>query len=97
MRVRFAFAKTLFSFSDDALEMADAEFLQTMRARASRIADHAHNARSSTLTTSSSGGGAEGAAEFLQGLDETERRLFRSAHDGAKAVRNWSLGLQKKG
>ena len=43
------------------------------------IADHAHNPR---------GALGEGA-EFLRGLDELERALFRAAHDGAKGVRKW--------
>ncbi len=53
--------------------------IQTFRKRASRIADHAHNAR----------GAAGDGVEFLRGLDEAERELFRAAHDNAKAVRQW--------
>ncbi len=57
----------------------------TFKARASAIADHAHNPR-----------GALGkGAEFLRGLDETERHLFRAAHDGPKAVRQWMQDLKK--
>ncbi|KAF7503978.1 DNA replication protein [Endocarpon pusillum] len=59
-------------------EMIDV-LTNTFRKRAAEIADHAHNAR-----------GAVGeAVDFLRGLDETERQLFRAAHDNAKAVRQW--------
>ena len=57
----------------------------TFKARASAIADHAHNPR---------GALGEGA-EFLRGLDETERQLFRAAHDGPKAVREWLVQMKK--
>jgi GINS complex subunit 3 len=55
------------------------------RKRAADIADHAHNPR---------GALGEGA-DFLRGLDETERQLFRSAHDSAKAMKNWVADLKK--
>jgi GINS complex subunit 3 len=52
---------------------------KTFKKRAAGIADHAHNAR-----------GAMGdGVDFLRGLDETERQLFRVAHDSAKAVKRW--------
>ncbi|MCJ1367851.1 DNA replication protein [Acarospora aff. strigata] len=54
--------------------------------RAAEIADHAHNPR---------GALGEGA-EFLRGLDETERQLFRAAHDSAKAMRVWMGEMKKK-
>ncbi|EEA20310.1 hypothetical protein ZTR_01768 [Talaromyces verruculosus] len=57
----------------------------TFRRRASEIADHAHNSR---------GALGEGV-EFLRGLDETERQLFRIAHDSAKEIRIWA-GEAKK-
>jgi GINS complex subunit 3 len=45
-------------------------------------------------------GGAGGAVgtdgvEFLRGLDEMERGLFRVAHDSARALRTW-MGEVKK-
>ncbi|KAI9880550.1 MAG: DNA replication protein [Pleopsidium flavum] len=54
--------------------------------RAAEIADHAHNPR---------GALGEGA-EFLRGLDEAERQLFRAAHDSAKAMRVWMGEMKKK-
>ncbi|EON69047.1 DNA replication complex GINS protein PSF3 [Coniosporium apollinis CBS 100218] len=52
---------------------------ETFKQRAAVLADQAHNPR---------GAMGEGA-DFLRGLDEQERRLFRAAHDSAKAVRTW--------
>lgn len=59
---------------------------QAFKARAAVIADQAHNPR-----------GALGeSADFMRGLDENERKLFRDAHDSAKAVRTWMADLKKK-
>jgi GINS complex subunit 3 len=58
---------------------------QTFRQRSAEIADHAHNPR---------GALGEGA-EFLRGLDEIERQLFKAAHEGPKAVRQWLVDLKK--
>jgi len=33
--------------------------------------------------------------EFLRGLDELERKLFRKAHDGAKSGKEWMEGVKK--
>ncbi|KAL9061275.1 MAG: hypothetical protein Q9162_000149 [Coniocarpon cinnabarinum] len=54
-------------------EMVDV-LSDTFKKRAMVIADHAHNPR---------------GGEFLQSLDESERQLFRSAHDSAKATQEW--------
>jgi len=51
----------------------------TFKKRSAEIADQAHNSRSAL---------GEGA-EFMRGLDETERKLFHSAHDGSNAVKKW--------
>ncbi|KAL8850783.1 MAG: hypothetical protein Q9221_004281 [Calogaya cf. arnoldii] len=61
---------------------------EAFKKRAAEIADHARNARGGT----SSGDGGE----FLRGLDEWERGLFRAAHDSSKAVRLW-MGEVKGG
>ncbi|EAS36235.3 DNA replication complex GINS protein psf3 [Coccidioides immitis RS] len=58
----------------------------TFKKRAMQIADHAHN------PTGALGGGVE----FLRGLDETERQLFRAAHDSAKEARVWAGEAKKK-
>ena len=43
------------------------------------------------------GGGVGGAAggEFLRGLEEWERGLFRRAHDGAKGTKEWMENVKK--
>ncbi|KAJ9199006.1 hypothetical protein DTO166G4_2822 [Paecilomyces variotii] len=66
-------------------EMVDI-LTDTFKKRAAEIADHAHNPR---------GALGEGA-EFLRGLDETERQLFRIAHDSAKEMRVWSGEAKKR-
>ena len=33
--------------------------------------------------------------EFLRGLDEIERQIFKAAHEGPKAVRQWLLDMKK--
>ncbi|KAH9862501.1 DNA replication protein [Plenodomus lingam] len=57
----------------------------TFKSRAAVIADQAHNPR---------GALGEGA-DFMRGLDENERQLFRAAHDSAKGVRMWMADLKK--
>ncbi|KAJ9607357.1 DNA replication protein [Cladophialophora chaetospira] len=59
--------------------------LDTFKERASEIADQAHNPR----------GALGDGAEFLRGLDEKERQLFKAAHEGPKSVRAWTQDLQK--
>ncbi|KAF4312465.1 DNA replication complex GINS protein PSF3 [Botryosphaeria dothidea] len=58
----------------------------SFKSRAKVIADQAHNPR---------GALGEGA-DFMRGLDENERQLFRAAHDSAKAVRTWIAENKKK-
>ncbi|OJJ82237.1 DNA replication protein PSF3 [Aspergillus glaucus CBS 516.65] len=86
-----ALAPHFYNLSERILELFEEEEMvdvlsNTFRKRAAEIADHAHNPR----------GGAMGdGVEFLRGLDETERQLFRIAHDSAKQMRIWS-GESKK-
>ncbi|KAF1821983.1 GINS complex, Psf3 component [Dissoconium aciculare CBS 342.82] len=53
----------------------------SFKIRAFEIADKAQNTRAVQH-------GADGN-EFTNGLDETERRLFRAAHDGTSSVKRW--------
>lgn len=62
--------------------------IQTWRARAKEIDDHARHAGTSQRHVGSSG------VEFLRGLDEAERNLFRASHDGCKALGIW-IGEKK--
>ncbi|EEQ33531.1 DNA replication complex GINS protein psf3 [Microsporum canis CBS 113480] len=59
-------------------EMADV-LSHTFKTRAMQISDHAHNPA-----------GPMSGQEFLRGLDETERQLFRAAHEGVKDMRAWT-------
>jgi GINS complex subunit 3 len=66
---------------------------ETFRTRAAEISDHASNAGAAQR----GGGGGVGndGVEFLRGLDDMERGLFRAQHDSAKAARVW-MGEMKK-
>lgn len=68
-----------------AFDRCFADSQKTFRGRAVQIADHAHNTQ----------GALSDGADFLRGLDEAERQLFRNAHEGPKAVKNWSQSLKK--
>ncbi|KAK5119726.1 hypothetical protein LTR85_007302 [Meristemomyces frigidus] len=55
--------------------------IDTFKQRALEIADKSQNTRSTQQ------GGDSG--DFMGGLDEMERQLFRAAHDGSNAVKKW--------
>ncbi|MCJ1278600.1 DNA replication protein [Puttea exsequens] len=59
---------------------------ETFQRRAREIGNHANNLR---------GALGEGA-DFLRGLDEMERQLFRAAHESSKATRVWMGEMKKK-
>ncbi|KAK3346911.1 hypothetical protein B0T25DRAFT_290593 [Lasiosphaeria hispida] len=74
---------------------------KTFVTRAGEIALHARKAGGGG---SGKGGASEegsnlgvgGAGEeFLRGLDEWERKLFRKAHDGARSGKEWMEGVKK--
>ncbi|KAK1028938.1 DNA replication protein [Friedmanniomyces endolithicus] len=62
-------------------EEMGAVLLNTFKKRALEIADKAQNTR-----TAQQGGDS---GDFMSGLDETERQLFRAAHDGTHTVKRW--------
>ncbi|KAL2021868.1 hypothetical protein VTK56DRAFT_6463 [Thermocarpiscus australiensis] len=73
---------------------------KTFVTRASEIALHARKvggiAKCKGVAEEGSNLGVGGAGEeFLRGLDEWERKLFRKAHDGAKAGKEWMEGIKK--
>ena len=77
-------AQRFYSIGARMLELFEEEEMvevlsETFKKRAAEIADQAHNSRSAL---------GEGA-DFMRSLDETERKLFQSAHDGSAAVRKW--------
>ncbi|OKO92775.1 DNA replication complex GINS protein psf3 [Penicillium subrubescens] len=86
-----ALAPHFYTLSERILEIFEEEemvdvLIDTFKKRAAEISDHAHNPR---------GAVGEGV-DFLRGLDESERQLFRAAHDRAKQVRIWAGEAKKK-
>ncbi|EAU35719.1 predicted protein [Aspergillus terreus NIH2624] len=86
-----ALAPHFYNLSERILELFEEEEMvdvlsNTFKKRAAEIADHAHNPK---------GALGEGV-EFLRGLDETERQLFRVAHDSAKQTRIWAGEAKKR-
>lgn len=61
----------------------------TFVTRAADVALHAGKAGAADDIGVGAGG------EFLRGLEEWERRLFKKAHDGAKATKEWMEGVKK--
>ncbi|KAF4215700.1 hypothetical protein CNMCM8980_008313 [Aspergillus fumigatiaffinis] len=85
-------APHFYSLSERVLDLFEEEemvdvLINTFKKRAAEIADHAHNPK---------GALGEGA-DFLRGLDETERQLFRVAHDSARETRIWAGEAKKRG
>ncbi len=81
---------------------------RTFVTRAGDIALHARKAGGGSVTGNSSSSknkapqeegsnlGVGGAGEeFLRGLDEWERSLFRKAHDGTRAGKMWMEGVKR--
>ncbi|KAF4153751.1 hypothetical protein CNMCM6936_007570 [Aspergillus lentulus] len=84
-------APHFYSLSERVLDLFEEEemvdvLISTFKKRAAEIADHAHNPK---------GALGEGA-DFLRGLDETERQLFRVAHDSARETRIWAGEAKKR-
>jgi len=70
---------------------------KTFVTRAAEIALHARKVGNADASQDGSNLGVGGAGEeFLRGLDEWERRLFRKAHDGAKAGKEWMENVKKR-
>jgi GINS complex subunit 3 len=94
-----ALAQNFYGLAERILELFEEEevcdvLLETFRKRAAEINDHAGNVNAG----SRGGGGGVGGegVEFLRGLSEEERELFRSAHDSSKAMRVWMGEMKKK-
>jgi GINS complex subunit 3 len=71
--------------------------LKTFVARATDIALHARKVGGGAGTSEDGSNLGVGGAgeEFLRGLDEWERKLFRKAHDGAKAGKQWMESIKR--
>jgi GINS complex subunit 3 len=90
-----ALAPHFYALGARILELFDEEeicevLIKTWKARALEISDHA-----GSLGGGAAGGVGSDGVEFLRGLDESERLLFRLAHDNGKAMKTW-LGEKKK-
>jgi GINS complex subunit 3 len=95
-----ALAQNFYGLAERILELFEEEevcdvLLETFRKRAAEINDHASNVNAGNRGGGGGGVGGEGV-EFLRGLDEKERELFRSAHDSSKAMRVWMGEMKKK-
>lgn len=90
------------------MELSDEQELgavlrKTFVTRATEIALHARKVGGVGHKTKGKGPAEEGSnlglggagEEFLRGLDEWERKLFRKAHDGARAGKEWMEGIKK--
>ncbi|KAI9838272.1 MAG: hypothetical protein M1819_005540 [Sarea resinae] len=89
----YALATRMLDLFDDEDDAMVTTLTATFKARAQLIADHAYNPRRGG--GGGVGGGDEGA-EFLRGLSEEERGLFRAAFEGARGVREWLATLGRK-
>ncbi|OBT56375.1 hypothetical protein VE04_03495 [Pseudogymnoascus sp. 24MN13] len=78
----FALAARLLALFDDEPMLAVLQ--EAFKKRSGEIVDHASN-----VGGRSGAGVAAEAVEFLRGLDEEERKLFRVAHESAKAAKAW--------
>ncbi|KAF2162795.1 hypothetical protein M409DRAFT_26650 [Zasmidium cellare ATCC 36951] len=77
-------ARWFYGLGERMLDLFDEEEMMevlndTFKQRALEIADKAANTRTTQ----------QGGDEFLRGLDENERRLFRAAHNGTNDVKKW--------
>ncbi|KAJ5388350.1 hypothetical protein N7509_010891 [Penicillium cosmopolitanum] len=84
-------APHFYSLGERILELFEEEelvdvLMETFKKRAAEVSDQAHNPR----------GAVGDGVDFLRGLDETERQLFRAAHDRAKEMRVWSGEAKRK-
>ncbi|AEO68372.1 ad306379-6fe3-4a3e-a11f-8ac77e89275a [Thermothielavioides terrestris] len=96
----YALATRMMELSEE--QELPAVLRRTFVTRASEIALHARkvggvgHSKGKGAAEEGSNLGIGGAGdEFLRGLDEWERNLFRKAHDGAKAGKEWMEGVKK--
>ncbi|KAK7748166.1 DNA replication protein [Cytospora paraplurivora] len=73
----------------------DSVLRRTFVTRAADIALHARKGTGGAGKEDASNLGMSDGGEFLKGLDEWERKLFRNAHDGTKAGRAWMENVKK--
>jgi len=94
-----------YSLATHMMDLSEEPELSTMLRKTfvRRAAEVALHARKVGGTTSKGGASEEGSnlgvghtgEEFLRGLDEWERKLFRKAHEGTKASKEWMESIKK--
>lgn len=96
----YALATHMMDLSDE--EPLSATLRKTFVTRAAEISLHARKVGGGV--GKGKGGASEEASnigiggageEFLRGLEEWERKLFRKAHDGSKAAKEWMETVNK--
>jgi GINS complex subunit 3 len=95
-----ALAQHFYGLGARILELFEEEevcdvLMESWRKRAAEISDHASNAGQGNRGGGGGGVGSADGVEFLRGLDESERGLFRAAHDSSKAMRTWMGEIKK--
>ena len=94
-----ALAQHFYGLGSRLLELLEEEelcdvLMDSWKKRAVEIQDQAGNLGGGKR----SGGGGIGndrGHEFLTGLDESERGLFRASHDGARGMKSWMSEVKK--
>ena len=94
-----ALAQHFYGLGARILELFEEEevcdvLMGSWRKRAAEISDHASSAGQGGRGGGGGVGGSDGV-EFLRGLDESERGLFRAAHDSSKAMKMWMGEIKK--
>ncbi|RKF62421.1 DNA replication complex GINS protein psf3 [Erysiphe neolycopersici] len=92
-----ALAPNFYGLGSRILELFEEEeicdvLIQAWRTRAIEINDHARHAAANQRYGVGFG---DGGVEFLRGLDEAEKELFRVSHDSSRDLWNW-MGERKK-
>jgi GINS complex subunit 3 len=94
-----ALAQHFYGLGSRLLELLEEEelcdvLMESWKKRAVEIQDQAGN-----LGGGKKGGGRgvgnDRGHEFLTGLDESERALFRASHDGARGMKSWVSEVKK--
>ncbi|KAI9730769.1 MAG: DNA replication protein [Claussenomyces sp. TS43310] len=92
-------AQNFFALGARILELFEEDTIlhvltETFRVRAAEIGDFAANAGGNNRTGGGPGLATDGV-EFLRGLEEGERQLFRTSHESAKALKSWMGDVKK--
>lgn len=94
-----ALAQNFYGLGERLLELFEEDelcdvLMDSWRKRAAEISDHASHVGQGK--GAGGGVGSGDSVEFLRGLDEWERDLFRRCHDSGKAMKVWMGEMKKK-